>query len=247
MFALNGLLIPTLIGCTRPVQPGEMFSSAYVANLNGASQPLSPMVAVNVTSSSTSSATVTVASVPSGLASGAMLMGQRVNVVDGLTVTLAGNADSTISASTAKTFTPVSRYYFSPHANKVFATQPGRVTITWVSNVPDTSASGESTATYKFRTEVFSVSSASQQTPRTIYWTQKSFSSPLVQIPTGRIVTVNPIYNIYVPSHVADEFTPVGYTPPTDASSQPSSEKRTLWFDKGSGQAAFKGQFHVIS
>ncbi|MDH4444698.1 MAG: hypothetical protein QE267_06180 [Akkermansiaceae bacterium] len=236
----SGALTANTYWRAQPVQPGETFSSAYVTNLNGASQPLSPMGTVNVTSSSTTSATVTVASVPSGLASGAMLMGQRVNVVDGLTVTLAGTADSTISASTAKTFTPVSSYYFSPHANKVFATQPGRVTITWVSAVPDTSASGESVATYKFRTEVFSVSSASQRTPRTIYWTQKSFSSPLVQIPTGRIVTVNPVYNIYVPSHVADEFTPVGYTPPTDASSQPSSEKRTLWFDKASGQAALK-------
>ena len=224
----------------QPVQPGEMFSSAYVTNLNGASQPLSPMGTVNVTSSSTTSVTVTVASVPSGLSSGAMLMGQRVNVVDGLTVTLAGTADSSISTSTAKIFTPVSSYYFSTHANKVFASQPGRVTITWVSSAPDTSASGESVATYKFRTEVFSVSSASLQTPRTIYWTQKSFSSPSVQIPTGRIVTVNPVYNIYVPSHVADEFTPVGYTPPTDASSQPASEKRTLWFEKGSGQAALQ-------
>ena len=221
-----------------PVQPGEMFSSSYLDNLNGANQPLSPLKTVSVTGSSTGSSIVTVASMPSGLASGATLLGQRVNSVDGLTLTLAGPADSTISSPTPKVFTPVLSYYFSPHANKVFATQPGRVTITWVSNVPDTSAPGESVATYKFRTEVFSVSSASQTVPRTIYWTEKSFNSPAVQIPTGRIVTVNPVYNIFMPSHMADEFSPVGYNPPSDPNAQPSAEKRTLWFEKGSGQAA---------
>jgi len=220
----------------QPVQPGELFSSAYVANLNGAGQPLSPMGLVNVTSSSTSSATVTVASVPSGLSNGATLLGARVNVVDGLTITLAGAADTTISTSTAKTFSPPQTCYYSPHARKVFATQPGRVTVTWVSSVPDTSAPGESTATYKFRTEVFSVSSASSQTPRMICWTEKSFNAPIVKIPTGHIVAVNPVYNTFMPSHVAHEFVPVGYNPNNNTA--PPAEPRTLWFDNGSGQAA---------
>jgi hypothetical protein len=224
----------------EPVKAGETFSTGYVANLNGASQPLVPEGVVTVTSSSANSPSVTVANVPSGLASGAFLLGQRVNVVDGLTVTLAAPANTTIAKSTVTAFKPVSSYYFSPHANKAFATQPGRVTVTWVSSVPDTSAPLESAATYKFRTEVFSVSSASIQTPRTIYWTEKSFNSPMVQIPTGRIVTVNPVHNLYVPSHVADEFTAVGFTPPSDPNSQTSSEKRTLWFEKGSAQAALR-------
>jgi hypothetical protein len=220
----------------QPVQPGETFATGYLTNLNGATQPLSALGSVNVTSSSTTSATVTVASVPSGLTNGAKLLGAKVNVVDGLTITLASTADTTISTSTAKTFSPPQTYYYSPHAQKVFATQPGRVTVTWVSSVPDTSASGESTATYKFRTEVFSVSSAASQTPRTIYWTEKSFTAPIVKIPTGHIVTVNPVYNTFMPSHVADEFVPVGYNP--NASTAPPAEPRTLWFDNGNGQAA---------
>jgi hypothetical protein len=221
----------------KPVQPGETFSSAYIANLNGASQPLSPLVPVNVTSSGTGSPSVTVASVPTGLTSGAILLGQRVNVVDGFNVTLAGNADTTITTSTSKILTPPTSYYFSPHANKVFATQPGRVTITWVSSVPDTSASGESVATYKFKTEVFSVSSSSSQLPRPMYWTEKSFAAPAVPIPKGRIVVVNPIFNMFMPSHVANEFKPVGENLPSDPNAQPPKEKRTFWFENTSGQA----------
>jgi hypothetical protein len=221
----------------KPVQPGETFSSAYIANLNGASQPLAPLGTVNVTSSGTSSPSVTVASVPTGLTSGAILLGQRVNVVDGLNVTLAGNADTTITTSTSKILTPPTSYYFSPHANKVFATQPGRVTITWVSSVPDTSATGESAATYKFKTEVFSVSSSSSQLPRPMYWTEKSFGAPAVPIPKGRIVAVNPIFNVFMPSHVANEFKPVGENLPSDPNAQPPKEKRTFWFENTSGQA----------
>jgi hypothetical protein len=224
----------------KPVQPGETFSSAYIANLNGASQPLSPLGTVNVTSSGTSSPSVTVASVPTGLTSGAILLGQRVNVVDGFNVTLAGNADTTITTSTSTIFTPPTSYYFSPHANKVFATQPGRVTITWVSSVPDTSASGESVATYKFKTEVFSVSSSSSQLPRPMYWTEKSFSAPAVPIPKGRIVTVNPIFNVFMPSHVANEFKPVGENLPSDPNAQMAKEKRTFWFENTIGQASLR-------
>jgi hypothetical protein len=174
--------------------------------------------------------------VPAGLLNGATLLGQRVTLVDGLTITLAATASTSIGTATATTFNPPLTYYYSPHARKVFASQPGRVTVTWVSNVPDTSASGEVTATYKFRTDVFSVSSASARTPRTIYWTEKSFTAPVVKIPTGRIVAVNPVYNTFMPSHVVDEFVPVGYSP-NPATAQ-AAEPRTLWFDNGNGQAA---------
>ncbi len=220
----------------QPVQPGETFTPSYLTNLNGATQPLSPQGSVTVLTSSTSSTTVTVASVPAGLLNGATLLGQRVTLVDGLTITLAATASSSISTATATTFKPPLTYYYSPHARKVFASQPGRVTVTWVSNVPDTSASGEVTATYKFRTDVFSVSSASARTPRTIYWTEKSFTAPVVKIPAGRIVAVNPVYNTFMPSHVVDEFVPAGYSP--NPATAPAAEPRTLWFDNGNGQAA---------
>ena len=90
-----------------------------------------------------------------------------VDVVNGLTLTLRGKPSETISSATAREFLAPLPYYYSPHAGKVFATQPGRVTVTWVSNLPDTSAGGESAATYKFKTEVFSVTSSPNGLPST--------------------------------------------------------------------------------
>ncbi|MDB6137437.1 MAG: hypothetical protein JWO94_509, partial [Verrucomicrobiaceae bacterium] len=234
----DGALTSSSYWRAKPVQPGENFAGAYVGNLGGSTQPLVPLGTVNVTSASTGSTTVTVASVPPGLISGANLLGQRVNIVSGTTVTLAGKAVQNIGTSTPVSFAPYQPFYFSPHAGTVFATQPGRVTITWVSNAPDTSKPGETTATYKFRTDVFSVSSASKSPARSIYWTEKSFAGPVVTIPSGRIVTVNTVYNTFMPSHVVNEFVPIGYTPNTDPSATPAAEVRTLWYDTTVGQGS---------
>jgi len=223
---------------TQPVQPGEEFSSARLTNtVEGLTQPLLPVSSITVTKSSTTSSVVEVSSVPTGLTVGATLLGREVQLINGSTLTLSGAADANISASTTKTYQPYQPYYYSPHADKVFASQTGRVTITWVSVLPDTSAAGESTPTYKFRRETFAVSSASQATPRVIYWTEKTFDGPMVRIPTGRIVRVNPVFNSFVPGQVT-EYTPVG------GSSNPGvaapAEPRTLWFDTQSGLPALR-------
>jgi hypothetical protein len=170
--------------------------------------------------------------------SGSTLLGQRVDVVNGLTLTLRGKPSETISSATAREFLAPLPYYYSPHAGKVFATQPGRVTVTWVSNLPDTSAGGESTATYKFKTEVFSVTSSPNVEQRPIFWTEKSFKAPLVTIPAGRIVAANVVYNSFMPSHVAAEYVPVGYNPSNDESNSLPGERRTVWFDNTIGTAA---------
>ena len=155
-----------------------------------------------------------------------------MQLINGNTLTLSGSANANITASTSKAFLPYQPYYYSPHANKVFASQTGRVTVTWVSALPDSSASGESTPTYKFRRETFAVSSASQATPRVIYWTEKTFDGPIVRIPTGRIVRVNPVFNTFVPGQ-AVEYTPVGAS--TNPGVAAPAEPRTLWFDTLSG------------
>ena len=56
-----------------------------------------------VTGASTTSNVVTVASVPAGLVSGATLLGQRVDIVDGLNVTLRGKPNVTISGARVAT------------------------------------------------------------------------------------------------------------------------------------------------
>jgi hypothetical protein len=234
----SGAIVASSYWRAEPVKPGEVFTDSYLTNLNGANQPLVATGSVSVTSCSTSTNIVTVATVPTGLVSGATLLGQRVDVVNGLTVTLRGKPSETISSATAREFSPPLPYYYSPHAGKVFATQPGRVTVTWVSNLPDTSAGGESTATYKFKTEVFSVTSSPNVEQRPIYWTEKSFKAPLVAIPAGRIVAANVIYNSFMPSHVAAEYVPVGYNPSNDEGNSLPGERRTLWFDNTIGTAA---------
>jgi hypothetical protein len=222
----------------QPVQPGEEFSSVRLTNtVDGLTQPLLPTGTVAVTKSSTTSSVVEVFSVPSALTVGSILLGREVQLINGSTLTLSGFANANIAASTSKTFLPYQPYYYSPHADKVFASQTGRVTVTWVSALPDTSAVGESTPTYKFRRETFAVSSASQSEPRVIYWTEKTFDGPMVRIPKGRIVRVNPVFNSFVPGQSV-EYIPVG------GSSNPGiaapGEPRTLWLDTVSGQFALR-------
>ena len=219
----------------QPVQPGEEFTSALLTKtVDGLTQPLLPVDSVAVTKCSSTTPVVEVTSVPAALTVGATLLGREVQLINGTTLTLSGPANANIAASTSKTFLPYQPYYYSPHAEKVFASQTGRVTVTWVSAVPDTS-DGTPTPSYKFRREIFAVSSASQVEPRVIYWTEKTFDGPMVRIPTGRIERVNPVFNSFVPGQ-AVEYTPVGGS--TNPGIAAPGEPRTLWFDTLSGLPA---------
>jgi len=128
----------------KPVEPGEIFTPAGLSNLGALGSGNVPLAAgtVTVTSSTGGSTTVIVASVPDTLTPGATLLGKQVAYISGTTVTLVTPTSITTSAPTAVSFTPRMPYYYSPHAQRVFASQPGRVTITWVSNLPDTSGLG---------------------------------------------------------------------------------------------------------
>ncbi|MDB4438286.1 hypothetical protein N9195_01715 [bacterium] len=225
---------------SQPVQPGETFSSVPVpltGSVDGLTQPLVPVDTIEVTESATTSSVVVVSSVPATLTVGATLLGREVQLINGTTLTLSGPANANIAASTVKTFLTYQPYYYSLHADKVYASQVGRVVITWVSNLPDTSVAGELIPTYKFRRETFAVSSAAQVAPRVIYWTEKTFDGPMVRIPTGRIERVNPVFNSFVPGQSV-EYIPVG------GSNNPGiaapTEQRTLWFDTLSGLPALR-------
>jgi len=227
----------------EPVKPGEVFADVYLGNIDGGSQPLVKTETVNVTNCSPAGNVVTVAAVPSALVSGSMLLGQRVDIINGLTLTLRGKPSETISSSTAREFSAPLSYYYSPHAGRVFATQAGRVTVTWVSNVPDTTSPDDTRPTYKFKTESFAVGSAPNVPQRPMYWSEKSFNGPLVNIPAGRIVAANVVYNSFMPSHVVDEFVPVGYNPSNDPSNSAPAERRTLWYDNMAG----RGTLHAYN
>lgn len=184
----------------KPVQPGESFVTA-----GGTVTPIATST-VNVTSSSTTSRTVTVASVASGLGVGATLLGEPIIDITGTTVTLADNANQTINGSVACTITPAVNYYYSPHAEKSFASQPGQVTIKWVSAL---AVSGNN---YEVMEETFLVASAASKPIHRIYWNQGGYDGPLVRIADARIQTANPVFNTSVPKSVLNEIVQPGQT-----------------------------------
>jgi hypothetical protein len=206
----------------KPVQPGESFVTSA-----GTVTPIANY-SVNVTSSSTTSRTVTVASVTAGLGVGATLLGEPIIDITGTTVTLADNANQTISGSVACTITPALAYYYSPHAEKSFASQPGQVTITWVSALP---VSGSN---YEVMTETFLVASASNRTIHKIYWNQAGYDGPMVRISDARIQTVNPVFNTNVPKAVFNEV-----VQPGQVASQPELTS-TLSFSRQAGMNVLK-------
>ncbi|NQX00697.1 hypothetical protein HQ447_08540, partial [bacterium] len=213
----------------RPVEPGEQFSSASLVSLGLAAQPVVAAGTVTVTKCATDSSSVTVLAVPPTLGTGATLLGSTVFMINGTTLTLAGKADRNITDGTLPiVYQPYQPYYYSKHARKVYATQTGRVSVTWVSNLPDLVA-GEASPTYKFRKEVFSVSSGTRAPVKEIFWTQKNFSGPLVEIPKGRIEVVNPVFNSFVPGKTT-EYVPVGGIS-GEVTTEVGAEPRTLWFD----------------
>ena len=182
---------------------------------------LIPLSTVSVTSASTNSTNVTVASIPATLIPGATLLGQPVTRVVGNAVTLAGNASNSVSSATDFSITPATSYYYSPHAERVFAHQPGRVEIKWVSRLLDG-------ATYGIRDETFAVSANTSRPIRTIFWSEGNFDGPKVQVSDGRITTVNPVYNNQVPKAVPEEISIPGYNPA-------SPNLTTLSFNKFNG------------
>jgi hypothetical protein len=120
-------------------------------------------------------------------------------------------------------------FYYSPHASQVFANQPGQVQIWWRSLLPD--ASNE----YVLVKDTFAVSSSTTRPVRHFFWTEKSFNGPPISIPSGRIVTVNPVFSNVFPSSVSEEYVAVGSSAPADPNAQPAAELRTVWFEKNTG------------
>lgn len=116
-------------------------------------------------------------------------------------------------------------FYYSRHAKKVFANTPGQVSVVWVSRVPDPAYNNR----YVLYTEMFPVASGTSSgvTVRPLFWTEKSFESPAVEIPSGRIETANPIFSNIFPETVEEEYRPPGQIDPNSI-----VELRTVWFEK---------------
>jgi hypothetical protein len=134
----------------------------------------------------------------------------------------------------------VSTVYYSPHADRVFATQSGRVSVTWVTSIP-VAIEGDATLRYRTKTETFNVASSPGKPLRTLFWTERSFNGPTLKTSGARVDTINPVYSQRFPATVDQEYRPVGYNP--SAGTSMPDEKRTVWFDKSIGN----GELHAYN
>jgi len=130
------------------------------------------------------------------------------------------------------------RFYYSEHADKVFAVQPGQVTLTWVSKRPVTV--GNSTA-YDFKTETFGVTSSTKVPVRQMFWTEKAFTAPGVPIPAGIVQIAKPVYTSSFPATVVQEYPSAGTQ---NADYNIPSELRTLWFESVGASPSLRAYNH---
>jgi hypothetical protein len=96
-------------------------------------------------------------------------------------------------------------YYWSPHAEKVYATQPGVATVTWrkaqpstpIGSPPDVSVVITNGFSYTLYTKRDVISVATVKRPRRMYWTEGPFAQigRPIAIPTDRIKDIKVVYN----------------------------------------------------
>ena len=130
-----------------------------------------------------------------------------------------------------------SGYYWSPHARKVYATQPGPLSIRWIKAAyTSTAPPGYQTnaASYSFsggnyfrlHTVNYTVSSSPVKTPRRIYWTERDsarLGKPIL-VPSARIRDVAIAYNNNFLAIVPQEYNGPG--------TNEYQIRKTLWYDK---------------
>ncbi|MCX6902649.1 MAG: hypothetical protein NTW03_04065, partial [Verrucomicrobia bacterium] len=144
-----------------------------------------------------------------------------------------------------------SGYYWSPHAQKVFAIQAGLIQVTWRKMVPYLNTSAPTDYTNQFGPQSFETngnsiyllytarymaSGSAVKPAKKMYWTENEFrlTGLPVLVPAGRVAQVNVVYNNNFPRNVSQQYRGPGYTSPTEGSTnQGLSELRTLWHDPG--------------
>ncbi len=135
-------------------------------------------------------------------------------------------------------------YYFSPHAQMVFATQPGPIEVVWRKAEPAVGTlSGLNKVTlggldYAVTNASYVVSGVAAKTPRKLYWTEKTFraTGKAVAVPTARVGAIYFHYNSAFPRTNAVEFAEIGSSSFTEGSTNAAlQELRTAWYDNGQG------------
>jgi hypothetical protein len=126
-------------------------------------------------------------------------------------------------------------YYWSPHAGRVFAIQPGPVQITWRKAVgTGTAPPGPSTNIggiyYPLTNALYIVAGSASKTPRKMYWTERTFLStgtPVI-VPTAQVRALRFVYSSEFPETVNAEFVAPGESL---IATNALKETRTIWYD----------------
>jgi len=145
------------------------------------------------------------------------------------------------------------RFYWSPHARAVFATQPGPVSITWRRSdpllpPPVDGAAGVAAIPPKYVLEAglyfqltnisYVVSGFPGKTPvKTIYWTENSFRilGKPVELPSSKVGLVVVVTNTAFPARTPTQYYAPGEPPGPQRTEGTNSTvvARTLWAENG--------------
>lgn len=131
-------------------------------------------------------------------------------------------------------------YYWSPHAGRVFAVQPGAVSVIWRRREPGAYGGSEKnfgtvtndTIPYTVITNRYLVSGSPVKPPRQIYWTEGDFfkTGKPVKVEGNRVSKVNITFNSSFPPAVTNPF-------PASVPLDPQATN-TLWFKEAVGSIA---------
>jgi len=93
------------------------------------------------------------------------------------------------------------RYYYSPHAERLIASQTGSISLKWMTAEPDIDGNFRVSPEFTFYTIGF----GTDLTTRTVYWTEQDYNAPRVQIPGGIVQDLEIVYNDRFRETVPDE------------------------------------------
>ncbi len=132
--------------------------------------------------------------------------------------------------------------YFSPHSGKIYAVQPGQISVTWIkaaatNNTPFDYATNSVAymtnggSIFRTLTKTYNVTALANKPVHRVYWTEKNFQSASypVSIPPNLVGAIRFAYNTSVPQNVSSEY----LDPNTSQANtnQTYQETRTLWYD----------------
>ena len=121
-------------------------------------------------------------------------------------------------------------FYWSKHAEKVYASDAGLITIYWRSQTRIREEGGN---VFLVKAKTYAVSAGSSKPTQKIYWTEGRFKGPRVAIPAGLVQEVVVVYNSQIAEWLPEEEI---YRPEGDANpNQPPLPSATLWHDSTQG------------